>query len=67
MKSQRSKKKRLTVRELLDSDLIGMWENRTDITDSSIYARQLRKQAQTRGLVIDLTTIDISLFVTDNK
>jgi len=49
MKPQRSKKKRLTVRDLLDSDLVGMWEDRTDITDSSVYARQLREQAQTRN------------------
>ena len=48
-KPQPTKKKRLTVRDLLDSDLVGMWEDRTDITDSSVYARQLREQAQTRN------------------
>ncbi|NOX60880.1 MAG: hypothetical protein GXP42_02865 [Chloroflexi bacterium] len=41
-------KKRLTARELLDSDLIGLWENRTDIIDSAAYARQLRERAQRR-------------------
>jgi hypothetical protein len=39
-------KKRLTARQLLDSSLIGMWEDRIDITDSAEYARQLREQAQ---------------------
>lgn len=41
-------KKRLTARQLLNSRLIGMWEDRTDITDSAEYARQLREQAQRR-------------------
>lgn len=41
-------KKRLTARQLLNSSLIGMWEDRTDITDSAEYARQLREQAQRR-------------------
>ena len=50
VKPQHSKKKSLTARELLNSDLIGMWEHRTDITDSSTYARQLRAQAETRDL-----------------
>ena len=42
------KKRRLTARQLLNSDLVGMWQNRADIADSPIYARQLRQQAQTR-------------------
>jgi hypothetical protein len=37
---------RLTARQLLQSDLVGLWEDRTDIKDSSEYARQLREQAQ---------------------
>jgi len=37
---------RLTARQLLQSDLIGLWEDRDDIEDSSAYARQLREQAQ---------------------
>ncbi len=41
-------KKKLTARQLLNSSLIGMWKDRTDITDSSEYARQLREQAQRR-------------------
>ena len=42
------KKKRLTARQLLNSDLVGMWQNRTDIVDSPTYARQLRQQVQIR-------------------
>jgi len=39
---------RLTARQLLQSDLIGLWEDRDDIEDSSAYARQLREMAQNR-------------------
>ncbi|MFM7373017.1 MAG: hypothetical protein ACKO2Z_35600, partial [Sphaerospermopsis kisseleviana] len=42
------KKKILTARELLDSSLIGLWEKRDDISDSLVYARQLREQSQRR-------------------
>ena len=41
-------KKRLTARQLLNSSLIGMWADRSEITDSAEYARQLREQAQRR-------------------
>lgn len=37
---------RLTARQLLRSDLIGLWEDRTEIEDSSAYARQLREEAK---------------------
>ena len=40
---------RLTVRQLKQSGIIGLWKDRTDIKDSSLYARQLREQAQKRG------------------
>lgn len=40
---------RLTVGHLRRSGLIGMWQDRDDIGDSSAYARQLREQAQRRG------------------
>ncbi len=40
---------RLTVGRLRRSGLIGMWQDRKDIDDSSVYARQLREQAQKRG------------------
>ncbi|MCS7040951.1 MAG: hypothetical protein NZP34_15195, partial [Caldilineales bacterium] len=39
---------RLTVGQLRRSGLIGLWKDRTDIEDSSAYARQLREQAQQR-------------------
>ena len=40
---------RLTVGQLRRSGLIGLWQDRDDIDDSSIYARKLREQAQARG------------------
>ncbi|MDM8516301.1 hypothetical protein QUF76_08895 [Desulfobacterales bacterium HSG16] len=40
---------RLTVRQLRQSGLIGLWKDRDEIRDSSAYARQLREQAQKRG------------------
>ncbi|MCS7260367.1 MAG: hypothetical protein NZ765_06255 [Anaerolineae bacterium] len=40
---------RLTVSQLCRSGLISLWKERTDIDDSSTYARQLREQAQQRG------------------
>lgn len=39
----------LTVARLRQSGLIGLWQDRDDIDDSSAYARQLREQAQQRG------------------
>lgn len=41
-------KQRLTARALLNSGLIGLWQDRSDIQDSADYARQLRQQAQRR-------------------
>lgn len=38
----------LTVRDFRQSGLIGMWEDRDDIEDSSVYARRLREHAQRR-------------------
>ena len=40
---------RLTVRQLRQSGLIGLWKDRDDIRDSVAYARRLREQAQRRG------------------
>ena len=40
---------RLTVRQLRQSGLIGLWKDREDIGDSAAYARRLREQAQQRG------------------
>ncbi len=39
---------RMTASELLTSGLIGIWKERTDIHESSTFARQLREQAQRR-------------------
>ena len=41
-----AKRPRLTARQLRHSPLIGLWKDRTEITDSATYARQLREQAQ---------------------
>lgn len=38
----------LTADKLLHSGIVGLWKERTDIVDSSAYARQLREQAQRR-------------------
>jgi hypothetical protein len=40
---------RLTVGHFRQSGLIGLWQDRDDLGDSSTYARQLREQAQRRG------------------
>ncbi len=40
---------RLTVGRLCKSGLIGLWQDRDDIGDSSVYARELREEAQARG------------------
>jgi hypothetical protein len=40
---------RLTVGRLRQSGLIGLWQDRDDISDSSSYARHLRERAQQRG------------------
>lgn len=35
----------MTAKQLLQSELIGLWQDRAEITDSADYARQLRHQA----------------------
>ena len=42
------KRRRMTASQLINSELIGLWKERTDITDSLSYARQLREQAERR-------------------
>ncbi len=39
----------LTARRLRGSGLIGLWKKRADVTDSAVFARQLRQQAQRRS------------------
>lgn len=46
---QSTERGHLTVRDLQQSGIVGLWKDRTDIEDSSVYARQLREQAQKRG------------------
>lgn len=46
--SSEPKRPRLTAQQLLNSGLIGLWKDRSDITDSAEYARQLREEAQKR-------------------
>ena len=38
----------LTSQEILNSDFVGMWKDRTDISTSVDYARKLRHQALRR-------------------
>jgi hypothetical protein len=38
----------MTLGDLLNSDIVGMWKDRTDIGDSVEYARKLRKAVQRR-------------------
>ncbi len=38
-------KPRLRARDLLNLSIVGMWADREDIGDSSVFARQLREQA----------------------
>jgi hypothetical protein len=38
----------ISSEEILASDFVGMWEDRTDIGDSIEYARELRRRASRR-------------------
>lgn len=38
--------RKLTLGELLESDVVGMWKDRTDIGDSVEFARRLRKSVR---------------------
>lgn len=38
----------LTARELLQSDLVGLWADREDVGDSLEFARRLRRKAEYR-------------------
>ena len=45
----------LTAADMLQSELVGLWADRSDIDDSATFARQLRHQAEhRRGKVDDL-------------
>ena len=43
------RRSRFTIRQLRQSGLIGLWQDRDDMEDSTAYARRLREQAQQRG------------------
>lgn len=43
-----AKRRTLSASDLLESGLVGMWAQRSDIGDSREFARHLREQAQTR-------------------
>ena len=45
----------LTARDLLQSELVGLWADRQDIGDSLSFARQLRQQAEHRWDMTDAT------------
>jgi hypothetical protein len=40
--------RQLTARDLLHSDLVGLWADRDDVGDSLLFARQLRRRAERR-------------------
>ncbi|MCS6846632.1 MAG: hypothetical protein RMN52_02830 [Anaerolineae bacterium] len=44
-------RKKMTFRDLLNSEAVGMWKDRTDIGDSAEFARKLREQAQSRRAI----------------
>ena len=48
--SAKKEKHYMTAKELLNSDLVGLWENRKDIKDSASFVRKLREQAQRRSI-----------------
>lgn len=41
-------KRSLTAKDLIGSEIVGLWRDRTDISDSACFARQLREDAQNR-------------------
>lgn len=42
-------KRPLTAKELLESELFGLWKDRTEIGDTLEYARELRRRSNTRS------------------
>lgn len=45
--------RKMTAHDLLQSDLVGIWADRVDITDSLSFARQLRYRAEHRQEAAD--------------
>jgi hypothetical protein len=46
---QETESRPLTASDLLESGLVGIWADRSDIGDRQEFARRLREQAQTRS------------------
>ncbi|MFQ5627314.1 MAG: hypothetical protein ACE5I1_01030 [bacterium] len=44
----KSKRPLLTAKNLLRSDLVGLWKDRDEIKDRSAFARELRHKSQSR-------------------
>jgi len=53
LERQRTQPREMTARDLLQSDLAGMWADREDIGDSLVFARHLRQQAEHRWSTTD--------------
>ena len=47
-KTDSSISNRMTANDLLNSEIVGIWADRTDISDSHTFARELRKTAETQ-------------------
>ena len=53
MERARPHTREMTARDLLQSELVGIWADRADIGDSLSFARQLRQQAEHRRGAVD--------------
>ncbi len=60
MPTETDTRPRLTARQLLQSELVGLWQDRKEITDSALYARQLREQVQRRPNMMNESPDDYS-------
>lgn len=49
IRTKATKVEGVTLGELLESGLVGLWKDRDDITDSVEFARELRKRASRRS------------------
>ena len=49
-RASREPKAVLTARDLLKSDLVGLWADRGDLGNSLEFARRLRQEAERRGV-----------------
>lgn len=47
-RSEASSRRSLTVGQLRQSGLVGIWKDRDDVQDSAAYARRLRERAERR-------------------